>query len=55
MINITPISAPATAPARVVLDQVIVNAIGITAEPIKMPIAKYTNPKLNPMPSNIHS
>ena len=49
----TPISAPETAPARVVLLQVIVSAIGITAEPIKMPIAKYTNPKLKPMPSNI--
>ena len=51
--NTTPIRAPETAPPRVVLLQVIVSAIGITAEPIKMPIAKYTNPKLKPMPSNI--
>ena len=48
----TPTKAPVTAPARVVLFQIIVNAIGMTAEPINIPIAKYTNPKLNPIPNS---
>ncbi len=45
--------APATAAVLFVLFQVMVNAIGITADPIKTPIARYTNPRLRPAPNNI--
>ena len=48
----SPATAPAVAAYLFVCLHVMVSAIGITAEPISTPMARYTNPSERPMPSS---